>query len=284
MKILISLFLSVITVSFLYAEPLTLEQAQNVLEKDNMETGIDVHFGYYSWTVAEVANTEYVRKELVVPLFIKYGIDEKTELKCIIPFKVLSGSTTGLDDNKVNGLGAIVIGAKYNFVEDSDEAPAVAMAINLDLPTGNPKKVLRESGSLGEGFNWEGLGIITKSISKVINLTVNIGYKGKSKYTNTNDAKVTPGGILEYGAEIEYKSASEFTILCEAYGTKYNDFKIDENVQSGTGGRAFDIIPGIRLKTGSLKTKLGVAIPVGPVTNQTYNFKVIGGISYLFQI
>ena len=61
---------------------------------------------------------------------------------------------------------------KYNFIKDSEELPAVAFAMNMDLPTGNPKTVLREGGNLGEGFNMEGLAAITKTLSSESAFTV----------------------------------------------------------------------------------------------------------------
>jgi hypothetical protein len=275
--------IGLLIVNFGYSQPLTLEQGPNVLKAFQFEFGLEGSYAYDNWTDVGIPNIEYTRRFTTVSIFGRYATDDQTEVIFNLPYKLLSGSTTGSPDDSANGLGMITLGGKY-FVISESNMPSLALGIILDLPTGDPKKVLSEGkwgGSLGEGLN-VGVSIIaTKKIIEPFSISLNASAKYRGKYTNINDAVVTPSPLFGASAEAELNLGG-LSIIAEVYGTTFGKYKVGDLEVEGSAGNTFNTVYGVRYNVGNIKAKAGVDLSVGGATFRPYNYKIFGGVSFVF--
>lgn len=266
------------------AQPLTLEQSQNVLKTYQLEFGIDAHYSYDNWTVIGASSVEYTKKDITISAVGRYATDDQTELVFSVPYKFLSGTTTGIPGDSVSGLGVMMIGGKYYVIPESN-FPSLAMGFYLDLPTGDPKKVLQENafegGNLGRGLNLGASIILTKKLFGPINLNINGMAKYRGKYTGVNDAEILLAPLYSAGAEIEL-GLGNLALVAEAYATTFNKYKVAGVEQDSTAGNTFNTVYGARLNLGNLKIKAGIDLSMGGATFREYNYKIFGGVGMLF--
>jgi|GEM_PF-2634788 len=255
-----------------YSEPLILQSAKNVYGEKSGEIGIDVNYSYDEWT-EPVTNTAFSRKEAIIGLQSKYGISDDFELSLFVPY--LSWKQKGFTDTENNGLGVIIVAEKYNFYNTENSTWTNAFGINLELPTGDPKK------ELGRGLN---IDITAASGMKlwVFDINVNVGYKVTFQYTNKNFVVIDTGDILEYGLAIEYPMNDRITFIGEAIGNTFGDYTADGNAVAGTGGTSIDVVPGLRVNLKNMKLKAGVAFSVGGIASRPYMWRLVLGQSFLF--
>lgn len=284
-KIMVVILGLVLMHTFACAEPITMEQATIINNPEEIEVGIDFNYAYDKWTLEGVSGTEYTRSDLSVPLLFRYTYDESTESKVIIPYRILKGTTTGLSDNSVKGLGTIVVSGKANFSnEEKKDFVSSGLIIDLEIPTGGATKVLRpEGGNISEGFNAGFTLAMDKTLSESFLSRFNFGYKYRGKYTNINDIKVSPAGVFYSGIEGEIILSDHLRCLCEIKGTSFGNYKLGDNEQTGTGGSTWDIIPALRFQNENIKAKFGIDFNVGEPTYRPYSYQIIAGISYIFK-
>lgn len=282
-KIMVVIVGLVLMPGFLLAEPITMEQATIINNPEEIEVGIDFNYAYDKWTIEGVTG-ERTRSDLSIPLLFRYTYDESTESKVIIPYRILKGTTIGLSDNSVKGLGTIVVSGKGSFSNDAKkDFISSGLIIDLEIPTGGATKVLREGGNISEGFNVGFTIAMDKTLSESFISRFNFGYKYRGKYTNVNDAKISPSGVLFSGVEGELSLSDFFTALCEIKGMSFGNYKLGDIEQTGTGGSTWDIIPALRFQSENIKAKFGIDFNIGEATYRPYSYKIIAGISYVFK-
>lgn len=258
----------------LHAEPLVLSQAENVVTAERIEIGLAGNYSYDNWIQA-VTNNDFTRREININLEVKYGFSNDVEIKTIIPYLSWKQTQTNSVDTSNEGIGVIAIGGKYNFFNDSNLKLKTAIALDFDMPTGDPAK------ELGKGLNTEVTGIGSMKIDP-FDVHVNIGYKLTGAYINTNLVSVDMGDILKYGVAIEYPLSGSIIIIGEATGTSFSEYKVGGNAVAGTNGSTIDMLGGIRLNIDKTKFKLGLAFSVGDSSFRPYMWKLTLGQSSLF--
>jgi len=198
-------FISVVTViipSISYAaRPLSTDDA-GVVEERHME----IEVGY-----------EYVKqtdKENNLSLVLKYGIFEKLDLGVEIPYKFIGFS----ESDNVDGVGDILLTAKYNFTDETDSLPAFTLSYSVKTETGDNDKSLG-SGEIDYSLN----GIFTKEIAK-FTTHANLGYTfaGEPEGESLDD-------IFSYSLAVEYPINESLNIVGEITGETTFDGNFDDN-------------------------------------------------------
>ena len=269
-----------------FAEPIVLEQAQNVEKEMQLETGADFNYYWIKFSV-EGSGIESTYTHMPVPLLLKFGITPDAEARILAPYTLRTlkkESATGSSDTNYNGIGQMLFGFKYNFLKEGEGFPAFSMSVNLDLPTADAKK------TLGEGFNVGAMGIFTQHLSPIA-FHLNAGYQLTGEFTNANDAKINTGDNIIYGAGVDWPLdglVKGLTFLTEVWGTNFGNMKVDGVDQSNTKGNTLAVIPGLRFDESEWKIKAAFAYnilndsPPDYVPTIDYKWRIIFGISYLF--
>lgn len=256
------------------ADTLLLQQSANIFPVDHGEMGIDLNYSFDEW-VQVVTNNDFTRRETTIALQARYSLKDNIELRVFMPYLSWKQTQTSSVDRTNDGLGVVAIGAKYNLSNDITQMFKTAVALDLDLPTGDPAK------ELGKGLNFELTGIGSMKVDP-FDFHVNIGYKFTGAYINTNLVSVDIGDILKYGVAIEYPLSGSILVIAEGVGTSFSDYKVAGSAFAGTGGSTIDVLAGVRLNIDKMKIKLGVDFSLGDSAYRPYMWKIILGQSYLF--
>jgi hypothetical protein len=273
----VTLLLALVFSGGAFARHLGLEDASNVLKEKQFEIGIDGSYGYDKWTVVGMPGTEYEVKDITSMLKGRFSLSEKSELVFTLPYKIMTGTTTGVGSNELRGRGTSSLLFKALIKEGF---PNVAIGGILDLP-GNPQYTLSEGPSLGEGYNLGFFFASTKEVTEKYTATFNGTTKICGKYTNISEVEVSPALFTKLALGLAWKN-NNFTLNAETYFCFFNNYKINDVEQPGTGGNIWFVTLGGRLDLEKINFNAGIDFSVGAPTFRPYNYKVFGGVSVIF--
>ena len=206
------------------------------------------------------AGFEYVKqadKENNLTLCIKYGLIEKLDLGVEVPYQFIDIS----EGNKVEGIGDIQITTKYNFLDETETLPALALSCVVKTKTGDTNKGLG-SGEIDYSLN----GIITKEIGD-FTTHANLGYTfvGEPESEDLDD-------IFSYGLSVEYPLIESLNMVGEITGETTFDGDFDDNPFSGLIG--FNCI---------LNKRLCFDVGIGfQISKASPDYKIVTGLTLAF--
>jgi len=110
-------------------------------------------------------------------------------------------------DDLATGIRDLVLGAKWNFLAETNTRPALALAFGVKLPTAS-----RELG-LGSGeVDYDLTGIVSKSFGEQLTAHINVGFSWLGD---------PPGeefeNVLHYGVAVGYRVRENWEIVGEAF-------------------------------------------------------------------
>ncbi len=266
------------------AEPIAFEQAANVTGLAGIEAGLNVDYAYEKVEQGGVTLSEQTL--LDVPVFVRVGIPV-LEGKLTIPYGTLKSSVPGLAQQDFSGLKDLGIMLKSCLLP----TPIFSLALGVDttFPTGDPMKYL------GEGFNFDPF--VAADVDVVLlKLHANLGYRYRAEYSVevtaggvTNSVKVKPGDAMHYALGVEIPAGDMFSLHAELLGAGYGQVTESGIALPDSAGSVLSVVPGVRLKAGPLKAKLGVQIPLEakdsrPLFAPTADWRVLGGLSVQFSL
>lgn len=111
------------------------------------------------------------RKQNTADFELDYGLFEHVEIGIEAPILTII-SDRSMIPSRASGLGDLNLSLKYNFVREQAgrRRPAMAIAVNLELPTGDPRR------QLGSGLaDFYVNSIVQKSLTKNTKLRGNVG-------------------------------------------------------------------------------------------------------------
>lgn len=274
-NLIIMMFLAAVCVP-LHGEPLTLEQSGNVLQKGEVEVGInDAYFQHNSVIdPSRVFTTEMT----IFPLYLRLGLTRKIEAATGISLgasynaQVQQGDTS-LDLN-ASGQGYSDIFVKYSRNTDT------AFSLRVDVPS-------RDS-VFSQGYNL--MGVYIRKIntrSGNFNSYLNIGYDYTGEYfmdidNDSVNEDVNQQDIVFAAFSLEHYGSQRISFIGEFILQQLLTGMIVDGVeQNDTTGSRVDAIIGVRAHFGNLKTKLGVDLSLGEERSRSYDYRIILGISYL---
>ena len=129
---------------------------------------------------------------------LDYGLFDRVEIGIESPLLTIHNAA-GTNPRTVSGIGDTNLSLKYNFLQEHENSrrPALAIALNLELPTGNTKR------QLGSGLaDFYMNGILQKSVSRNTKLRLNGGILFSGNETTgvlgikTRGTVYTTGGSL----------------------------------------------------------------------------------------
>jgi len=270
---------------YLMAEPLTLEQAGNVLKPNTLEVGLndisymsdDVKLTNSAGTVvATLTDTNFV-----IPAFARYDFTPNIEAAISIPYSSVSfksditggasttSSDSGLVDPKISG--------KYSCMYNGWN---VAGQLGLSIPMGSKSTVV--PGAFREGFNIQPLLAATKDVGPVV-LDINLSYNMTGEFTDETSVKQDPGDVLSLGVGAE-KLYKDINWCAEFVFNNLSSSSINSTSVSGSSGSQMDLVLGGRYNKDNIKTKLGIDLSLGDEQFRAYDYRIVAGITWLVNI
>ena len=285
-KLLLMLLVLMFGVRYLAAEPLTLEQAGNVLDKGKLELGLaDVAYqtDESKFTdsggnvLATITNTA-----TIVPFYARFAFTSHLEAALNVPYSSVSyeekptgGTKTSYSDE---GLADPTIMGKYSVGLGSEWD--LALAASFTLPEGAQSKVFPMGGVFQQGTNIKPLVAVRKKINDETALNLNVSYNVEGSFTDEYKVKEAPGNVLSAGIGAE-RSLIGINWIGEFIYNNLEQSSFAGVVQKKSDGSQMDLVLGLRYNYGHLKTKLGVDISLGDETYRTYDYRVIAGLSFV---
>jgi hypothetical protein len=271
------------------AEPISFDQAANVTGMTGIELGAEFDYSYEKIEEQGAAAVESTVND--IPIFLRLGFPV-LEAKITVPYGSVKSNVQAAQDENYSGMKDIGVGIKTGLLG----LPIfnVALGVNMNFPTGEVEQYL------GEGFNFYPYLAADLDIMIAI-LHANVGWEYRGEYDkNTqvgldanNDpvyepVKLNPGDATHWrlGAEVP-TGGDVFTIHAELLGSTYGEVTSAGDAVQNSKGQTMTFIPGISLKKGYFKAKIGYAIPLEvqedrPTAAERFDWRIIGGVSLCF--
>lgn len=261
---------------FLFAEPLTLQQAGNVLQPGTLEFGLsDIAYQTDLTKLTDSAGTvlqENTITSTILPISGRYAFNEKWEGTLAIPY-ISNTQKLGSASTSTTGMGDALAGIKYSRNKTENKINAVSLLFSL--PTG--------AADFRKGLDIKPVWSHRK-IKEKRAFNINIAYNLTAEYNDANSVKQNPGNILSFGMSAERMRTEKLTTLCEFEYRSLSEATSAGASVADSAGTQMDITLGARYNKGDWKSKLGVSIALGDETYRTYDYKVILGVTRLFKL
>jgi hypothetical protein len=156
---------------------------------------------------------------------LNYGLFDGVEVGIESPLLTILNAT-GTTPKTVLGIGDTNVSLKYNFLKEREKSrrPAIAIALNLELPTGDTKR------QLGSGLaDFYMNGIVQKSVTKDTKVRLNGGILFSGNETTGVVGIKTRGTVFTGGGSIVKKFSPKLQLGVELTGA------LQRNLQLGKG-------------------------------------------------
>ena len=161
-------------------------------------------------------------KQNTADIELDYGLFEKLELGIAAPSLTIINDA-GTSPRTVTGIGDLNISVKYNFLRERENSrwPALAIALNLELPTGDAERQLG-SGLADFYLN----GILQKSVSATTKLRVNGGVLFSGNETTGVLGIKSRGTVLTAGGSLVRQFSPRLQLGIELTGAMSKDLHL----------------------------------------------------------
>lgn len=164
---------------------------------------------------------------------LDYGLFDRVEIGIEAPLLTIFNAP-GTNPRSVSGLGDTNLSLKYNFLREheSSRAPALAIAFNLELPTGDTKR------QLGSGLaDYYMNGILQKSLTRKTKLRVNGGILFSGNETTGVVGIKARGTVFTSGGSLVRKFTPKLQLGIELTGAVESNFQLGKGqLQTLVGG------------------------------------------------
>lgn len=285
-------FISFLAIVFLgstslaQAEPIAFEQAANVTGMAGFEVGTNVDYSYMKIEEAGLATLENTIME--VPIFIRAGIPV-LEVKLELPYSSLQSSIADQDASGIQEIGFMIKSGLLTL-------PVFSFALGVDtvFPIADPMLYLSEGLNLAP-FAAVGLDLQVLKVHGNLSYryraqhTVDIAYDPGTGVVVTPGVELKPGDSVNFAAGLEIPAGEMITIHAELLVASYGEVNLDGVTLADSAGMVLSLVPGIRLKAGPLKAKLGFQIPLEskddrPAYAPIADWRVLAGLSFMLGI
>jgi hypothetical protein len=197
---------------------------------------------------------------------LDYGLFEGVEIGVELPIITIFNARSSIL-RRPTGIGDTNLSLKYNFLTEREHSrrPALAVALNLELPTGSVEK------QLGSGLaDFYMNGILQKSLSKKTKLRLNGGILFSGNETTGVVGIATRGTVFTGGASLVHQFTSKLDLGIEVTGAETRSFSLGKGqLQAMIGGNYamskqlsldFGIVTGKYVASPRLGVKAGLSI------------------------
>ena len=172
-------------------------------------------------------------KQNTADFALAYGLFERVEIGIAAPLLTIINEA-GTTPRRVTGFGDINTSLKYNFLQERENShwPALAIALNLELPTGDAKR------QLGSGLSDFYInGILQKSLTEKIKLRMNGGVLFSGNETTGALGIKSRGTVLTGGGSIVRQFSPKLQLGIELTGAMSKDLQLGKKqIQTLIGG------------------------------------------------
>jgi len=197
---------------------------------------------------------------------LDYGLFECVEIGIESPHLIIFNDA-GTGPKRVSGIGDTNVSLKYNFLKERENSrrPALAIAFNLELPTGDTERQLG-SGLADFYLN----GILQKSVGKKTKLRLNGGILFSGNETTGVIGIKSRGTVFTGGGSLVREFTPKLQLGVELTGAVASNFQLGKGqLQTMLGGNYqvrdnfsfdFGIIGGKYTASPRVGVQLGVSI------------------------
>ena len=173
------------------------------------------------------------QKQNTADLELDYGLFEGLEIGIESPLLTIFNEA-GTIPRKITGVGDTNLSLKYNFIKEREGSrlPAMAVAFNLELPTGDTKR------QLGSGLaDFYMNGILQKSLTSKTKLRLNGGILFSGNETTGVVGIKTRGTVFTTGGSLVRQFTPKLQLGIELTGAMTKDFQLGKGqLQTLMGG------------------------------------------------
>jgi hypothetical protein len=173
------------------------------------------------------------RKQNTADFELDYGLLDNVEIGIESPLLTIINAA-GTAPSSYSGIGDTNVSLKYNFLREREGStrPAMALAINLELPTGDTKR------QLGSGLaDFYMNGILQKSFHRDLKLRLNGGILFSGNETTGAVGIKTRGTVFTGGGSIVKQLNSKLQLGLELTGALQRNFQLGKGqLQTTFGG------------------------------------------------
>jgi hypothetical protein len=173
------------------------------------------------------------RKQNTADFELDYGLFDRVEIGIESPWLTIFNAP-GTIPKTPSGIGDTNVSLKYNFLRERENSrmPAMAVAFNLELPTGDTKR------QLGSGLSdYYMNGILQKSVSKKTKLRLNGGILFSGNETTGVIGIKTRGTVFTAGGSLVKQFTPRLQLGMELTGAMTKQFQLGKGqLQTLLGG------------------------------------------------
>jgi len=209
--------------------------AQQPFVTDDADTTPKRHFHFefsneFDWLQREAFPNV---KQNTADFELDYGLFDRVEIGIESPLLTILNAQ-GSNARSVSGLGDTNLSLKYNFLKERENsrAPALAIAFNLELPTGDTKR------QLGSGLaDYYMNGILQKSLTRKTKLRLNGGILFSGNETTGVIGIKARGTVFTGGGSLVKKFTPKLQLGIELTGALERNFQLGKGqLQTLVGG------------------------------------------------
>src|SRR3954469_3472499 len=190
---------------------------------------------------------------------LDFGISNDLEIGIEVPVLTLR-SNRAQSFGSITGIGDTNLSAKYNFHREQEHSrwPALAIAVNLELPTGDVKR------QLGSGLaDFYMNGIMQKSITKRTKLRLNGGILFSGNETTGAIGIKTRGTVFTGGGSLVKQLSKRLQLGIELAGAVTRAFQLGRGqLQTQVGGN-YQVRPNISIDFGVVAGRFAASPRLG---------------------
>jgi hypothetical protein len=178
------------------------------------------------------------RRQNTADFELDYGLTSDVEVGIELPIlKIINLRRTM--PGSVIGIGDLDLSLKYNFFREHEHSrlPAMAIALNVELPTGDPKR------QLGSGLaDFYMNGILQKSVTRVTKLRLNGGILFSGNETTGVLGIKTRGTVFTGGGSLVRQFSPKLQLGIEVVGAGTKNFDLSKSQLQGQIGGNYQIL------------------------------------------
>jgi hypothetical protein len=243
-------------------------QAQQPFVTDDTDTTPKRHFHFEFSNEFDLLQRSSLPsvKQNTADFELDYGLLDGLEVGVESPLLTIFNSA-GTTPKTVSGIGDTNLSVKYNFLRERENSrrPAMAIAFNLELPTGDTKR------QLGSGLaDFYMNGILQKSVSKKTKLRLNGGILFSGNTTTGVIGIKSRGTVLTGGGSLVKQFSPKLQLGVELTGALQSNFQLGKGqLQTMFGGNYqfrnnasfdFGVVGGKYAASPRLGVQLGISI------------------------
>jgi len=250
--------------------PITRVKAQQPFFTDDSDVTSRRHFHFQFHNQFDVLSRSAFPnlKQNTADFELDYGLFEQVEIGIEAPLLTIINDRGELQ-RRASGIGDTNLSMKYNFLREGDHSklPALAITLNLELPTGD---VTRQLGSGLADFYMNG--VLQKSLTAKTTLRLNGGILFSGNETTGVVGIRTRGTVFTGGGSLVHQFTNKLDLGVELVGAETKSFSLAKGQLQGQVGGNFAFVKNATLDFGIVTGKYVASPRIGAQLGVSIDF------------